>query len=154
MEIVDIVNRDWAWAGIEAEELVVRNGFGNLILKDAENRFWRLCPEDVYCRVVANSIEAYNALIQDEEFLEDWHMIAMLSQAQQSLGKLEGDEAFCLRVPGVLGGDYVGANVAKVQLDELVESAGVLGEHIEGQSDGAKIQLSELRYLPSLSEAS
>mgnify|MGYP000742613821 CR=1 FL=1 len=147
MNELEVVAEFWAWSGVEAEELVVSNDFGNMILKDADNKFWRLCPEDVYCAVVAESIDAYNALIQDEEFLEDWHMVVMSSQAKKSLGELAEGEKFCLKVPGVLGGDYLGANVIKAPVDEILASSGRLGKHIQDQKDGAKINLAEVDYL-------
>ncbi|MGB0865737.1 MAG: T6SS immunity protein Tdi1 domain-containing protein [Granulosicoccaceae bacterium] len=147
MELLDIVAEHWAWSGIDANELVVSNDFANLILKDKDNQFWRLCPEDVYCTVVADSIEAYNQLIQDEEFLEDWHMIAMLSQAKIRLGELAEGEKFCLKVPGILGGDYVGKNVIKAPLEVVIASAGRLGKHIADKAEGTKIDLKEVDYL-------
>ena len=147
MSVLEVVTEFWAWSGVGAEELVVSNDFGNLILKDADNKFWRLCPEDVYCNVVAESIDAYNKLIQDEEFLEDWHMIAMSSQAKQSLGTLVEGEKFCLKVPGVLGGDYLGANVIKAPLEDILASSGRLGQHIQDQTDGSKINLADVDYL-------
>lgn len=150
MEVLEIVAAHWAWSGVEADELVVRNDFGNLIVKDKQDKFWRLCPEDVYCSVVADSVDAYNTLIQNDEFLEDWHMIGLVSQAQLALGEREEEEAFCLKVPGILGGDYVGPNVVKVALDELLISAGKLGAHIDGQAEGAKIDLNDVEYLPSI----
>ena len=72
MSIVSEVREAWGWTGIDPQEVVVENDFGNLIIRDSANRFWRLCPEDIYCEVIADSIEAYNALINDEEFLGDW----------------------------------------------------------------------------------
>lgn len=147
MAVLEIVSEFWAWSGVDAEELVVSNDFGNLILKDADNKFWRLCPEDVYCTVVADSIEAYNKLIQNEEFLEDWHMIAMVSQAKAALGELGEGEKFCLKVPGILGGDYLGKNVIKASLEDILQSSGRLGQHIKDQADGAKINLADVDYL-------
>ncbi len=150
MSHLELVTEHWAWSGLEPVELVVENDFGNLILKDEGNRFWRLCPEDVYCTVVAESIDAYNKLIQDKEFLEDWHMIAMVTEAKKRLGELEIDQKFCLSVPGILGGDYIGSNVIKAPLTSIIESAGRLGQHVRELADGAKINLADVDYLTDL----
>lgn len=147
MDTLEQVAEHWAWSGVVAVEVVVDNDFGNLILKDADDKFWRLCPEDVYCSVVAESIEAYNALIQNEEFLEDWHMTALVSQAKIMHGELEADERFCLKVPGILGGDYFGANVIKASQDDIIVSAGRLGQHIKDLPEGTKIDLNDIGYL-------
>lgn len=147
METLQLVADYWSWSGLEAEELVVSNDFGNLILKDADNKFWRLCPEDVYCKVVAESIKAYNQLIQNEEFLEDWHMIALVSQAKMNVGELAEGEKYCLKVPGIFGGDYVGKNVIKASFEDILLSSGRLGQHIKDKPEGAKIDLKEIEYL-------
>lgn len=146
-DLLALVAEHWDWSGVQADELVVSNDFGNLILKDAQHRFWRLCPEDVYCRVVAESIDAYNALIQDPEFLQDWHMLAMVSQARTRLGALGEDERYCLKVPGVFGGDYVGKNVIKAQLADILASSGRLGRLIDDKADGARVDLADADYL-------
>lgn len=147
MNVLELVIEHWAWSGIKPDELVVSNDFGNLILKDDDDKFWRLCPEDVYCKVVADSIEAYNELIQDEEFVEDWHMVSILVDAKKALGDLSEGERYCLKVPGILDGDYVVSNVIKASFENIIVSAGKLGQHIADKPEGAKINLEEIGYL-------
>ena len=33
----------WGWSGIDPVEIIAVNDFGNLIIKDHEDKFWRLC---------------------------------------------------------------------------------------------------------------
>ena len=141
MSIIDEVKESWGWVGIEPTEVVAENEFGNLVLKDAENRFWRLCPEDVYCEVIANSIEEYNDLIKDDEFLADWFMTAMVEEATEMLGALEEGRKYCLAVPGVLDGEYSGKNIRTAPLIEIIRFSGELGKQIGGLPDGAKVKL-------------
>lgn len=107
MSILNEIKDAWGWVGIEPQELVIENEFGNLIIKDFSDKFWRLCPEDVYCEIVAESIEEYNALIKNKEFLEDWFMSALVQEAESSLGKLEPGYKYHMVIPGVLGGEVV-----------------------------------------------
>jgi hypothetical protein len=145
MSILNEIRNAWGWVGIDPQEIVIENEFGNLIVKDFSDRFWRLCPEDVYCEVVAESIEEYNALIKNEEFLEDWFMSAMVLEAEKTLGKLEAGYKYHMVIPGALGGEYGGSNVKVAPLLELVRFSGDLGKKIEDLPDGAKI---ELRMVP------
>ena len=46
MSLVDDISQSWEWVGIEPVEVVGENDFGNLIIKDEEGKYWRLCPED------------------------------------------------------------------------------------------------------------
>ncbi|MCW8943715.1 MAG: DUF1851 domain-containing protein [Sedimenticola sp.] len=141
MSILNEIKNAWSWVGIEPEEVVVENEFGNLIVKDSTDKFWRLCPEDVYCEVVANSIEEYNALIKNEEFLEDWFMSGMVEEAEKALGKLEPGYKYHMVIPGVLGGEYGGSNVKVAPLNEIVRFSGDLGKQIKDLPGGSEVEL-------------
>lgn len=141
MSILQEIKDAWGWIGIDPQEIVVENEFGNLIVKDYDDKFWRLCPEDVYCEVVAESIEEYNALIKNEEFLEDWFMSAMVEEAEKALGALEPGQKYHMVIPGILGGEYGGSNVKTAPLHELIRFSGNLGKQIKDLPDGAEIEL-------------
>lgn len=141
MNILDEVKNAWGWIGIDPVELVTENDFGNLIIKDSKEQFWRLCPEDVYCEVIAKSKEAYNELIQNEEFLDDWFMSAMVEDAKKSLGSLEPPRKYHMVIPGILDGEYGGKNIKTAPLVELIRFSGDLGKQIKDLPDGAEIKL-------------
>ena len=119
MNILNEIRDAWSWVGLEPDEVVIENEFGNLIIKDTSSKFWRLCPEDVYCEVIAENIEQYNIIIKDEEFLEDWFMSAMVQDAEKALGKLESGYKYQMVIPGVLGGEYGGTNIKVAPLIEI-----------------------------------
>ena len=141
MSILKEIKDSWGWIGIAPQEIVIENEFGNLIVKDFEDKFWRICPEDVYCEVVAESVEEYNAIIKNEEFLEDWLMTAMVEEAKGNLGVLEPGYKYHMVIPGVLGGQYGGNNVKVAPLIEIIRFSGDVGKQIAELPDGAQIQL-------------
>ena len=57
MELLGQVRSAWGWVGIEPVDLIDDNDFGNLIIEDVGGQYWRLCPEDLYCEVVASNRE-------------------------------------------------------------------------------------------------
>ena len=71
MSIIEEIEESWGWVGIEPVEVVGENDFGNLMIKDVKGRYWRLCPEDVYCKIVAQNKVELDRLSTDQEFLED-----------------------------------------------------------------------------------
>jgi len=144
MSIIEEVKEAWGWVGIEPTEIITENEFGNLILKDAENKFWRLCPEDVYCEVIANSIEAYNELITTPEFLNDWNMLVMVEEAIKKLGALKEGYKFYLVIPGILNGEYTGMNMKTAPFIEIIRWSGALGKQIKDLPDGAEVKLKVL----------
>lgn len=117
------------------------NAFGNLILRDDEGCFWRLCPEDVYCRIVAKSSADYGVLVGSEDFLSDWEMIDLVKAAREKLGTPGSGRCYCLKLPGVLGGEYGCDNVATVSVEELIASSGDIGRQIKDLPDGTQIDL-------------
>lgn len=141
MNIIEEVKEHWGWTGINPTEVVAENEFGNLILKDAEDNFWRLCPEDVYCEVIANSIDDYNKLINDQEFLIDWNMIVMVDEAKKMLGELKEGCKYYMVIPGVLNGEYSGNNIKTAPFKEVIGLSGDLGKRIKDLPDGAEINL-------------
>jgi hypothetical protein len=42
MITVDEINEAWGWVGLNAEEVLGENAFGNLIIRDDDGRYWRL----------------------------------------------------------------------------------------------------------------
>lgn len=142
MQLLDEVRSAWGWVGIEPVELIDDNDFGNLILKDVGGQYWRLCPEDLYCEVVASSGEELDRLSKDQEFLGDWYMRGLVDQAFRRLGALAHGRKYCLKIPGVLGGEYGGDNLGTISLRELIRASGHIAQQIADLPDGVSIKLS------------
>ena len=141
MNIISEIIESWGWVGINPTEIVAENEFGNLIIKDADNKFWRLCPEDVYCEVVAESIDDYNKLINDHEFLNDWNMTVMVNEAIKMLGVLKEGYKYYMVIPGILNGEYSGTNIQTAPFVEIISLSGNLGKKIKDLPDGAEVKL-------------
>jgi len=141
MNIIEEVKEAWGWVGINPTEIVTENEFGNLILKDAEDKFWRLCPEEVYCEVIAESIDAYNALIKDSEFLDDWNVPAMVDAAIKKLGKLKKGYKYYLAIPGILNGEYSVNNIKTAPFVKIINWSGDLGNQVKDLEDGSEVEL-------------
>ena len=141
MKLIDILEEAWSWTGIEPDQVVGDNDFGNLMVKDKSGRYWRLCPEDLSCSVVAANREELDALLQDQEFLCDWHMSNLVEQAKERLGPLRPGYKYCLKIPGALGGEYGGDNLATVPLGELVLFSGDIARQIQDIPEGSPVDL-------------
>jgi hypothetical protein len=141
MELLTSIHESWSWTGIKPSQVVGDNSFGNLIIKDEVGLYWRLCPEDLYCKVVANSRAELDTLSHTQEFLEDWYMVNLEAAAKEQLGPLRPGYKYCLKIPGVLGGEYGGSNLATVPLVELVAVSGHMAREIQDLPNGAQIRL-------------
>lgn len=139
--IITAVKQAWGWSGVDPAEIVAQNEFANLLIKDVNGKYWRLCPEDVYCEVLAQDDAEFDQLFSNEEFLEDWHMHVLVKKAKQEIGALHDDRRYCLATPGVLGGEYAVSNIKTAPLVEIVSAAGDLARQIKDLPDGTKIKL-------------
>ena len=141
MDLISEIRESWGWVGIDPDEVVGENDFGNLIVRDRSGGYWRLCPEDSYCRIIANNREELDKLSKDQEFLHDWNMSALVEEAIESLGPLADGRKFYLVIPGVLGGTYDASNIKTLPLDELIRVSGDIAQQIKNLPDGAKIEI-------------
>lgn len=142
MDIIKELNESWGWAGLQALTVVGENDFGNLIIEDVQGRYWRLMPEECSCTVVAPDRPALDALSADQEFLADWYMAGLIQLAREHCGPLGEGRKYCLKMPGVLGGEYKAGNLASAPLHELIRLSGDLARQMQGLPDGAKVKLS------------
>jgi len=142
MDLIAVVEDAWGWTGLKPDQIVGDNDFGNLMIKDQGGRYWRLCPEDLYCKIIANSKAELDQISQSKEFLQDWRMTELVQQARERLGPLRPGFKYCLKVSGTLGGEYGGDNLATISLDGLISASGHIAQHIEDVPDGAQIRIS------------
>ncbi len=137
--MIDLIEDNWGWLGITPQEIVAINDFGNIIFIDTSKSFWRICPEELSCEKIADSPEKYNILIREEEFKLDWKMGELLEKAIAKYGQQPEGRCFCLKIPGVLGGEYKIQNVGTNSIKELICFSGDVARQIKDVPDGEKI---------------
>jgi len=138
--IFEAIRGGWGWTGIEPEEVLDVNAFGNVVVRDTKGAYWRICPEDLSCKVVAQGETEYLRVVEDEEFRRSWEMAPLVEAAGRAFGPLSQGRCYCLRIPGPLGGKYEVENISTITIDEVLRFSGDLGRHIADLPDGAKIQ--------------
>lgn len=140
MSLVKEIIESWGWIGIDPVEVIGENDFGNLMIRDAEGQYWRLCPEDCYCRVVASNRQELDSLSHNQDFLRDWYMRALVDLACDKFGPLPEGQKYCLKIPGFLGGEYGGDNLATAPLIELVRLSGDIARQTHDLPTGTNVK--------------
>ena len=141
MRILDEIATAWGWKGVRPRAIVMQNAFGNVIFTDDEGRYWRICPEDLSCDVVAVDSNEFARLRASDGFLIDWAMQALVDQASAAIGTPTAGRCYCLKIPAVLGGAYALHNVGTIDRAELIAASGHIAEQIKELPDGTKIRL-------------
>jgi hypothetical protein len=140
-ELLAKIAEAWGWRGLEPSAVVGENEFGNLLVKDSAGKYWRICPEDVYCKVIALDDHAFHKLVDDVDFQQDWEMAPLAEAARSKFGTLGPGRRYCFAIPGILGGAYSAENIRHAPLLEIIGMAGDIGQQLKDLSDGSQIQL-------------
>jgi hypothetical protein len=138
------ISRAWGWIGIDPEEVVTENDFGNVIVRATDGRYWRITPEEGTCCVVADDRAALDILLNDQEFLHDWNMRQLVAEARENLGELSSARKYCLKIPGYLGGAYGMPNLSTAPIHEIIGLAGDIARQTHELHDDSNIQLKVL----------
>lgn len=143
MDILQSVIQHWGWTGIKPVKVIAENEFGNIIMQDENEQFWRLCPEDLYCDVIADDKDDYNELVKDEEFNQDWFMDVMVNKATEKFGPLEDGFKYHLLEPGALGGKYAVFNIKPIAFERIIKFSGELAQKVH-RAGGKKVKFTPL----------
>jgi len=138
--MLTVIRESWGWTGLDPAELTATNAFGNVIARAANGVYWRICPEELSCEVIARDNAAYDTLWASEDFQIDWQMARLVDLAQATLGPVNEDRCYCLKLPAVLGGAYEATNLGTITRRELLAFSGYGAHQIKDLPDGASIQ--------------
>ena len=142
--MIEQINTAWGWLGVKTIELVDSNKFGNVIFRDTDGHFWRLCPEELTCEVISETAEQYNRVTKSNDFLIDWSKEELVEKTEAKFGPQSNERCFCLKIPAVFGGSYELDNIGTVSWLELISSSDDIAEQIKDLPDGSQI---EFRYV-------
>lgn len=131
----------WSWTGLDPAEIIAINLFGNVIVRATDGAYWRICPEELSCRRVADNPNAFEALTSQDEFKVDWDMSNLVDLASKTLGHVAKGHSYCLKLPAVIGGTYEATNMGTIPLNALILSSGDLAEQIKDIPDGEHVSL-------------
>ncbi len=137
--MIDIIRESWAWIGLDPAEVIEVNDFGNLIVRATDGAFWRICPEELSCKRIADDSDKFAMLIKEPAFQADWKMERMVEAARAQLGANTTDRCYCLKLAGVLGGKYEPDNYGTITLEELIRFTGDVAAQIKDVPDGGQV---------------
>lgn len=140
-QLIQTIRDAWSWTGLDPQEVIATNQFGNLIIKAADGQYWRICPEEWSCERIAVDEEELANRWNDEEFRLDWEMARLVELAEQTCGPLTQGRCYCLKIASVIGGKYEAANIGTISLQELISFSGEMAYQIKDLPDGSQIEL-------------
>lgn len=141
MRLLQTVSEAWGWTGVRPRSIAGQNSFGNLLVEDENGAYWRICPEQLSCTLIADGIDQFLRLTEDQEFQDDWQMSGLTTDAIATLGQLQSGRCFCLKMPAILGGEYAMSNIGEIGLEELVRFSGDVAFQVKDLPAGTKVRI-------------
>jgi len=139
--VLNTIKQSWGWTGLDPAAITAVNEFGDLIVRATDNAYWRICPEQLSCKIVARTTDDFNTLWTDDAFQLDWQMARLVTIAEGKFGAVSEDRCYCLKLPAALGGLYDSENLGTISRVELIAFAGDLAQQIKHTPDGAMVKL-------------
>lgn len=140
MAVLNTIRESWRWTGLEPAAVVASNAFGNVIVRAEDGAYWRICPEELSCEVIARDDAEFQALWADDDFQLDWQMTRLVEIAQETLGPVPQERCYCLKLNAMLGGKYDAANFGTISRTELLAFTGHVAEQIKDVPDGGQVK--------------
>ncbi|MDC7685258.1 DUF1851 domain-containing protein [Asticcacaulis sp. BYS171W] len=141
MSLNDTIQSEWGWVGFDIDRVLMLNAFGNVLFLSQDGQYWRICPEDLGCEIVATTEAEYQALLADEEFQLDWEMEKLVEVAVDTWGALPEGYSYCFKIWSPLGGEYAPDNIGMAPTAQVIGAAGNVALQIKDLPDGAEIQV-------------
>jgi hypothetical protein len=138
--LLNTIRQSWGWTGVDPAAIVAVNEFGNILVRSADDTFWRFCPEELSCRLLARTQREFEAIWRDDAFQQDWQMTRLVQIASAKLGAPGTGRCYCMKLSSVLGGAYAEDNFAIISHEELVAFTGDVARQIKDVPDGATIR--------------
>ncbi len=139
--VLTTIRESWGWTGLEPAAITATNAFCNVIVRAENGAYWRICPEELTCEIVARDEVDFDALWANKDFQVDWQMTRLVELAQATLGPVVEDRCYCLKLPAVLGGTYGVANFSTITRRELIAFTGDAAEQIKDVPDGGSVKI-------------
>ncbi len=138
--MVDKINEFWKWMGVTAESIAATNEFGNIVFISDKGQYWRICPEELQCEMIAPNDVIWEDVKEEQQFKKSWEMTEIVEAAKNTLGELNEGEKYCLKLPLILGGLFEERNFGKISQEALIRFSGEMAFQIKDMPDGEKIQ--------------
>lgn len=140
--ILQKVAEAWGWAIRQPVSVLAVNSMANVLVVDVQQKLWRICPEELSCKVVANNPLQIQKYFNDKDTKADWQLLGLINEAENKFGVLNKGCCYGLIKPAVMGGAYDITNMKIFSTTEYLSLTGKMAEHIQSIPDGAFVSLS------------
>lgn len=136
---IESVLSDWNWILPKQLEVLYVTLFGDIFFTDSEGGVNWLDTGSFNLSKVAESLEKFHQLLQDEKNFNTWLLPRLCEELVTSGQKLEQEQVYSFKQMPALGGDYVVDNIKPTDIYVHFTISGQIGEQLKDIPDGTQI---------------
>jgi hypothetical protein len=131
----------WLWMIGEDKRLILISSVGDMFLQN-ENRgvFWLDVGRGELIQV-ADSVEEFEALLEDEETIREWFLVELVVALKREGMQLVPGKLYGYKKLPVMGGEYAPENFELTDIEVHFQLAGQIHEQIKDLPDGTTIEI-------------
>ncbi len=136
----DEVLSDWRWLIGSSKNPVLLSASGDAFIQDI-NDGTVYCLDTAVAEIhkVANSIDEFQQLLSDKEFVVNYFAVKMVGDLIKSNINLQNGQIYTFITPPVLGGEYTLENVEVTDIEIHFSLLGQIHNQIRNLPDGTPI---------------
>ncbi|WP_276482518.1 T6SS immunity protein Tdi1 domain-containing protein [Paraflavitalea pollutisoli] len=132
----------WRWKLPSVKQIAIISCLGDLFFVDSDDAVGRLQTDSGYLVRIADSVQQFQALLQDEEFADEFFLPGFVQELLLTGKNLAQGEVYSYITPPVMGGAYSPDNIEAKNVYTHFDITGQFHEQIKDLPDGTRITMS------------
>jgi hypothetical protein len=130
---------EWDWLINGNRQVVAISNIGDLFLKDDEGKIIWMDASVGELKEAADSFEAFQLLMNDNECQENWFMSSLIEELQMDGIRIQDNQVYSFKVLPTLGGDYSSDNLEPTDIVVHFSFVGQIQKQIKDLPEGTPI---------------
>ena len=126
------LTQNWEWLIGTDKRAILVTSVGDLFLADQEEACYWLNVGEGTIEKVADSIDEFNEVLQDDNVFEEWFLIGLVERIKSKGMELRPNHLYSYKKLPILGGEYEPENFELTEIQAHFELTGQIHQKIKG----------------------
>jgi len=145
IDLEDICS-SWQWCLTDQKSVALVSSVGDIFLVGKDDTINWLDTSVGQISKIANNIEHFEQLLNDEENIDNWFLATLVEQLINNGKTLKENEVYSFKVLPALGGEYSVDNLEITDISVHFSTTGQIHEQIKDLPDGMRIN--NFKFIP------
>ncbi len=131
----------WKWLDIDIKEVLFISKMGDMFVEGNNGMVYWLATDIGTLNMVANSRKEFEALLKDEDNINNWFLPSLIERLIVAGKVLGRDQVYSFKKIPVIGGEYSVDNLEPIDLNVHFALTGQICEQIKDLPDGTSVKI-------------